>query len=95
MPEPEPEPWEEPVTASWSPAPEEEAELKAFPTAVNSQITDAVEETPDVNPQITDKAFADVTPQITDVNPQITDVSPQITDLTDEQIDPSRAASCS
>jgi len=68
-----------------SPFAAEETSEDAFPTAVNSQITDDV-----VNPQITD---AVVNPQITDeVSPEpTTEVNPQITDLasdlTDEQVD--------
>jgi len=64
-----------------SPFAAEETTEDAFPTAVNSQITDDV-----VNPQITD---AVVNPQITDEvsSEPATDVNPQITDLTEEQVD--------
>jgi CheY-like chemotaxis protein len=62
-----------------SPFAAEETTEDAFPTAVNSQITDDV-----VNAQITD----DVNDQVTDdVNNQVTDVNPQVTDLTEEQVD--------
>jgi len=68
-----------------SPFAAEETPEDAFPTAVNSQITDDV-----VNPQITDAVVnAQITDEVsaeptTDVNSQITDLA---TDLTEEQVD--------